>query len=503
MAPEEQKVSNVSRRGFLHRAAAVSLGSIAARGVYEVLDEVAGGPPRAEAAVVRRLQEQYLVERIEVILNNGVTVAIPPLYNDVFTAKLRSGSWSGSQLKSAKTRVEKALAAVEKPYSATAAGLTMVIGWGLPYFRTFVPSLMDSYLPAIPGPGLKKYAVLDAIQFPSDPDSVVLEQNHVMFKFRSDDPNIVAGAERALFEEQNSGAYIGDLFQLTSKRIGFLGRGFGTPTIGKDLAVRAGVAGADKIPADAQLFMGFTSTQTQALGPDNIPSFETIPGVTDQWPNGYFAAGCAMHLSHLYLDLDTWYNSTRTQAYAERVKRMFSPRAPVPTDPNTVTIPNGPGQISTWDKVLEDAASGVLGHNALLQQAARLGADVKDNYGRLRPKGTSVPLREDFNTLDDPFFWYRDSDGFIHQPAPNQPGMHFVAFLPGHHLFHRARMAMDGIVVRSNPDGTTTTTNFREPPYNISDENNGINARMRASHRQNYVIPPRRNRSFPLVELLT
>jgi hypothetical protein len=246
--------------------------------------------------------------------------------------------------------------------------------------------------------------------------------------------------------------------------------------------------------------MGFTSTQTQALGPDNIPSFETIPGVTDQWPNGYFAAGCAMHLSHLELDIQTWYGSLD---YAKRVARMFSPRTPVPTNPNTVTIPNGPGEISTWDKVLEDAASGVLGHNALLQQAARLGADVKDNYGRLRPKGTSVPLREDFNTLDNPFFWYRSSDGVIHQPATNQPGMHFVAFLPGHHLFHRARTAMDGIVVRQNPDGTTTTTNFRQPPYSISDENNGINARMRATHRQNYVIPPRRNRSFPLVELLT
>ena len=49
------------------------------------------------------------------------------------------------------------------------------------------------------------------------------------------------------------------------------------------------------------------------------------------------------------------------------------------------------------------------------------------------------------------------------------------------------------------PDGT----NFRVAPYSMSDENIGINARMRASHRQNYVIPPRRNRSFPLVELLT
>ena len=33
-------------------------------------------------------------------------------------------------------------------------------------------------------------------------------------------------------------------------------------------------------------------------------------------------------------------------------------------------------------------------------------------------------------------------------------------------------------------------------------KDNGINGMTRASHRQNYVIPPRKNRSFPLVELL-
>jgi hypothetical protein len=351
-----------------------------------------------------------------------------------------------------------------------------------------------SRLPATPNTNPKQYVVLDAIRFPSDPGSMVLENNHVMFKFRSDSSAIVSGVERALFEDQNSGAYIGDLFDLNSKRIGFLGRGFGTRSIGKTLALQAGVAGADKIPEKAQLMMGFTSTQTQALGPTNLPSFETLRGVTDQWPNGYFAAGCAMHLSHLYLDLDTWYNSTRTQAYAERVKRMFSPRTPVPGDPNTVTILNGPTQVSTMAQVKQDAATGVLGHNALLQQAARLANTTYDNYNQRRVKGTSVPLREDFNTLDDPFFWFVDANGQVQTPPPNKPGMHFVAFLPGHHLFHRARLAMDGVM----PDGT----NFRNPPYSISDENNGINARMSASHRQNYVIPPRRNRSLPLVELL-
>ena len=73
--------------------------------------------------------------------------------------------------------------------------------------------------------------------------------------------------------------------------------------------------------------------------------------------------------------------------------------------------------------------------------------------------------------------------------------MHFVAFLSGHHLFHGARLAMDGVL----PDGT----NLQGAPYNIPAMDNGINGMIRASHRQNYVIPPRRNRSFPLVELLS
>ncbi len=487
MRPSDEP-RRVSRRGLLQRGAAVTLGSFAARGIYGLLDDSLG-PERAEAqVVVRRFQEQYLVDQIEVILDNSVTVAIPPIYNDVFTGKLKSGiNWTVPALKSAKTRVENALAKVEAPYPSTAAGLTMVIGWGLPYFRTFVPTLKDAYLPAIPNTNPTQPAVLDAIRFPSDPLDVVLEDNHVMFKFRSDSATIVSGAERALFDDPNSGAYIGDLFDLTSKRIGFLGRGFNRRSVGKDLAQAANVPGWEKIPEKAQLYMGFTSTQTQALGPDNIPSFETLRGVTNQWPNGYFAAGCAAHLSHLYLDLETWYGSLD---YGTRVKRMFSPRTPVPANQDTVTVPNGPAQTSTMAQVKQDAATGALGHNALLQQAARLGATTYDNYGRRRTAGTSVPLREDFNTLDDPFAW---APGGVGQP--NKPGMHFVAFLPGHHLFHRARLAMDGVM----PDGT----NFRNPPYSIPDERNGINARMRASHRQNFVIPPRRNRSFPLVELLT
>jgi hypothetical protein len=160
MEDEDQR-RGINRRSFLRRASVITLGSVAARGVYEVLDQ-AGGPQRAEAATIRRFQEQYLIDQLEVIVNNGVTVGIPPLHNDVFTAKLKSNmNWTSAALKNAKSRVENALAKVEAPYASTAAGLTIVVGWGLPYFRMFVPTLMNSYLPAIPGSNPKQYAVLE------------------------------------------------------------------------------------------------------------------------------------------------------------------------------------------------------------------------------------------------------------------------------------------------------------------------------------------------------
>jgi hypothetical protein len=477
----------LSRRAFLRGAAA----AVAARGIYSVLDDFAA-PARAYAAPAPRGQEQYLIERLEVILDNGATVVVPPIYNDVFTAKLAPEvSWSRTALRNAQARLESALARVEGPYQATAAGLTIVVAWGLPYFRDFVPGPWEAKAPrdlTLPLVGGKRQAaVLDAIRFPSDPGNLVLEDNHVAFKMRSDSSAILQSVERQLFADVGGPAYVGDLLQLTSKRIGFLGRGFGTTSAGKALALAAGVPEAASIPERAQLMLGFTSTQTAALPPDNLPSFETLRGLSDQFPSGYFARGTAMHLSHLDLDLAGWYG----KSYADRVARMLSPRTPVPTDPSTVTIANGPATVSNMSQIKADAANGLVGHNQLLQTATRLAADTLDNYGRLRRKGTAVPAREDFNTLDNPFSWYRDDAGAIQQPPANRPGMHFAVFVPTSGRFHIARLAMDGVL----PDGTNLRTT-------LSDAQIGINSAMRATHRQNYLVPPRSHRSFPLAELL-
>src|SRR4051812_43711059 len=181
---------------------AATIGAMAGRGIYDLLDDQTL-PRAAAAATVRRFQEQYLVRNVEVILDNGVTLAIPPLHNDVFTATLNPKvTWSLANLKSAQSRLEKALSTVEAPYSDNAAGLTMVIAWGLPYFRTFVAQQLSKlpYDYTIPASASGPHdAVLDAIAFPSDVPGVRLEGNHIAFKLRSDSADILKRVEGQLF----------------------------------------------------------------------------------------------------------------------------------------------------------------------------------------------------------------------------------------------------------------------------------------------------------------
>ena len=70
-------------------------------------------------------------------------------------------------------------------------------------------------------------------------------------------------------------------------------------------------------------------------------------------------------------------------------------------------------------------------------------------------------------------------------------GVHFVVFNPTSDDFKRNRLAMDGVL----PDGTRL-------PFQRGARGQGLNSVLQTTHRQNFLVPPRRHRSFPLVELL-
>jgi hypothetical protein len=75
--------------------------------------------------------------------------------------------------------------------------------------------------------------------------------------------------------------------------------------------------------------------------------------------------------------------------------------------------------------------------------------------------------------------------------------MHFAVFVPASAAFHRARNAMDGVL-----PGETDGVDSLRKRYNLNDDKIGINSSMEATHRQNFLVPPRAHRSFPLAELL-
>jgi hypothetical protein len=116
--------------------------------------------------------------------------------------------------------------------------------------------------------------------------------------------------------------------------------------------------------------------------------------------------------------------------------------------------------------------------------------DVIDNYGMFQPQGSAVPQRADFCTLDNPFAWSIDPDRDRQADGP-AAGLHFVVFAPSSAGFARGRLAMDGRYA----DGRALAIDPR-------DRRQGLNAFLRTTHRQNFLVPPRSHRSFPLSELL-
>jgi hypothetical protein len=482
----------VTRREFLSRAASAAFVS---GGVYRLIDHLARPlVRRPESAEERRFVgalplEQHLFQGLTTVRDNGTLVTVPPLHHAVVTAML-TGPATKPALQDAQSVLESAIGALEDSglLDFRPSGLGLAVAWGLPYFNRLPAALTGAWLPVDIALSQQNQettsAILDAITFASDPPGTILEQNDVAFVFASDHVDHIESAFDAIFEGPP-----GELMTITSIRRGFVdGRKVhtGGQSLTKRMAVEARVPGAAAIPDSAELFLGFTSTQQAALGPSVIANLETLPGMTNQWPSGYFIDGTTMHLSHIYEDLVTWYRTT----YRQRVGFAGSPAAREEVKRGSLTIPEGPANIESLSQVQTDFKTyGFPGHSSSMQPVSRLPAPVTDNYGNVWPAGTAIPQRADFNTLDNPFFFSADPQ-VDHMGAGPAAGVHFIAFMPTSGSFHRLRQAMDG----QYGDGVELGSGAVHSPFNNV---------LQTTHRQNFLVPPRAHRSFPLVELLT
>jgi hypothetical protein len=453
---------------------------LAVPGVYASVGRPA--PARSRPGAVRALPEQHLLQDLRIVLSDGVEVFEPPRHSAVVTARLAVDEGAAA-LGAARSELEARLGRLDDRFPATPAGLGVTVGWGLPYFGRFVPGQAERLLPidvrATARDGRTRRVLTATARFPSDPTGLVLEENDVAVLLRSDSLDHVQEAAESLF-----GDPAGPL-RITSVRRGFAGGGFdGGAGLPKQLALAANVPGAELIPDGAELFLGFTSTQKQLPGRERIANLETL-GYTDVRPGGYFAHGTHMHLSHLYEDLEAWYGRF---SFSDRVASTFRPGLEVRA--GTLTVRQAPEDAERASGVERDyLRHGRIGHSGSIQPASRLQHAVTGPDGIVYERGLPIPHRADFNTLDHPFAWSGEPerDGY---GTGARPGLHFVVFNPSSDDFNRGRLAMDGQLpggpaLRFAPDG----------------RGQGFNEVLVTTHRQNFLVPPRRHRSLPLSEL--
>jgi hypothetical protein len=479
-----------------------------------MIDTIARPPDRLAVAGSPPSQEQYILQNEQVVKVNGsgvqssngtIAVRVPALHDHVITARLNVPA-NAKALQEAQHHLESVLLGLERQFPPTPTGVGTTVAWGLPYFHKYIPSLgktsgffkagtpYPAYLPidlmTSKMEGHTVYALQEARTFPSDQPPpgfgpVRLEHNDVAVLLRSDSLANIMAATNALFGP--GGNQAGSLFKVTSIRRGSSGGGFyGQQGLPSKLALAAHIPGAQSIPRQAQGFLGFTTTLQSNMGPGIIANLESLPGLTNQWPNGYFKQGTTMQLSHLFQDLATWYEQSFPQ-YAQRVQAMLQPGLSPAPAPGTLTL-QPPGQSEA------DVAQGVqryhaYGHTGSMSPVDSTTSPTTSNYGVAYPAGTTIPVRGDFDTLDNPFYYTSDPTANHYSKKP-AAGLHFIMFQPTIAIFNLVRLAMDG-----HYSDMTLPVAPRSPHA-------GINSVLHTTHRQNYLVPPRRHRSFPLAEFL-
>jgi len=213
--------------------------------------------------------------------------------------------------------------------------------------------------------------------------------------------------------------------------------GGGVPAQRQDVG---GLPAGRPVPADSPLFMGFRSGFRRNQATEDDVTIETGP----------LAGGATMHVSRLRLRLESWYELLDED---QRAARMFSPRT---SAADAVALTNeAPSFASELDETAVE--HGVVGH---LQASAAA-----------RREGRPLIIRRDFNTVDD-----------------GEAGLHFVAVQRTIEDFNETRRAMNAAKTATENAGIDARSN------------NGINEFIFVTNRANFLIPPRADRAFPLLQ---
>jgi hypothetical protein len=478
-------------RTFSRRAAlklgAVGLASLATLSTLEA----AGVPVRlAQAAPARLPNIQYdLADFIPPARTiEGIAFRFGPVYTLFVTARLnRTPNRRDQHL------MTEALATIEAHYPFSPQGVFSCLAYGLPYFRRLPQRLVAQHMPRLLN-APHRFALEEAVPGPTDVSPanpkisklhfnvpVAIESNDMLLTFRSDRLNNLLevlgwlGGNNKLNGRAVPSPAFANLFTITSARQMFVQMG-----MPRQIADKYGLRYARQIHPQSPMWMGFADQQVKGSGPASITTFQGNASArfTSAKPGDYFADGSIQHLAHDILDLGPFYEPP-DETYTERVQYMFR-STPIPSTGNPhdqFTNGGGPTFLENIYQGTDDAERGARGINTF-EGEHRLGHLPALQRSSRAKDGTPVHMR-----VDGPGYDSMDVPGLS-----NQPKLQFSIYVPTSEFFRQMRV-------------NAASLDLAEA-YNVPEEDNGLERFMTATRRQNFLVPPRIHRAFPLVELV-
>jgi hypothetical protein len=494
-----QPSPHLVRRTFLKGAGAMAM----ALGTLRLVGEKASVPQRMRLVAASLPDIQFDIGAYTPpaqTLNDGggnVLIKQPPVHTVFMTATLSRAPTTADQ-----QMLATALATIEATYPFSADGIITFISYGIPYFSKLPGglngSLVAAHMPRLATNG-STYALQEAVPGPTDvsPSNpgitkqtfnvpVKIESNDFLITIRGDNSDYVSDVLSWLGGSNSLGGrtvasppLFHGLATVTSSRAMFAQ--LGLPAY---VAATNGLPYANEINVNSPMWMSFSDQQTSGGGPAAICTFagNSSARLTTAKAGDYFDNGSIQHLSHDIEDLAQFYAlpsaaDTEGEPFTERVQYMFRSN-PIPSTGNAdqFTHSGGPSILPNVFQGTGDAANNAagintfngehrLGHLACLQRSSRA-AD-----------STPVHIR-----MDGPGFDNMDVPG-----GSSQPKLQFTIFVPTADFFRVMRVNQASLDLQSQ--------------FGVNPSDNGLERFLTATRRQNFLVPPRRNRAFPLVEL--
>ena len=424
---------------------------------------------------------------------DGISFQFGPVHTTFLTARLLRNPTKADQ-----AVLDKALTTIEANYPFSAPGIFTFISYGLPYFNRLPRSLVSANLPRLLS-DTSRSVLEEAVPSPTDvsPQNpgvvkqtfnvpVRIEGNDLLFTIRGDNTDYMAdviswlGGSNTLAGRPIASPALGGLLAYTSSRAMF--QQMGLP---RYVAANNNLPFANFIDPQSPMWMGFADQQVHGSGPAAICTFagNSSAHLTTATAGSYFDNGSIQHLAHDILDMAQFFDLDASGTpgddgtYTERVQYMFrSTPPPSLGNPDQFSNGGGPGFLDNVFQGTNDAlnsAQGIgtpqnerrIGHLSQLQRSSRA-AD-----------GTPIHVR-------------MDGPGFDNMDVPNgtnQPKLQFTVFVPSADFFQ---------TMRRNQASLDLVNQFGVDP-----QDNGLERFITATRRQNFLIPPRRHRAFPLLEL--